>query len=233
MKNTKKKRNQPTPKQLGLTMYLELARLYPINTVGGKCLLLYYASRCDKYGRFHPGYDTICRETGLSDETVRVYNNKFKDAGVLSWEKGYKNVHMDNGIPNRYQLNPVAMRQVIESSTPNQSGMLLQGSTPDSQGSTPSSTPNQSGGKEHLLKEQVRRNTLKVLPDEYEKNNSAITPVKDRSLNPTPSRCAAPSPAASVPSTEPDLTPRQKLEQEVGAGTGACSKESSQLAAEW
>jgi hypothetical protein len=211
----KQKRNQPTAMQSGLTMFLELARLYPIAPVAGKLLILYYASRCDKYGRFHPGYETICKETGLSDETVRVYNNAFKNAGILSWAKGFKNQHMDHGIPNRYQLNPVEMRRVIESSTPNQSGMLEESSTPDSQGSTPGSTPdltgstpNQSGGKEQVEGTSLKKQSLKDVPPSLFHGNIDTHESASEC-------CAAPVAVLSTKSPEPELTPRQKLEAEL------------------
>jgi hypothetical protein len=212
------KRNQPTAKQSGLTMFLELARLYPINTVAGKLLILYYASRCDRNGRFHPGYETICKETGLSDETVRVYNKAFKNAGILSWAKGFKNQHMEHGIPNRYQLNPVEMRRVIESSTPNQSGMLEESSTPDSQGSTPDlesstpdltgSTPNQSGGKEQVEGTNRKKQYLKDVPPPFFRDHIDTHESASEC-------CAAPVAVLSTQNPKPELTPRQKLEAEL------------------
>jgi hypothetical protein len=170
----KNKRNQPTAKQSGLTMFLELARQCPCKTASQKHVLLYYASRVDKYGRCHPSRETICRETQLSKDTVTVANSALKAAGILTWEKGFKNQHMAAGVSNRYQLNATAMRKSAASSTSEQSVMLERSSTTELGSSTTEfecsttesagSTSEQSVTKEHLEGTSWKEHSSKYVP---------------------------------------------------------------------
>jgi hypothetical protein len=169
---TKKK---TTKKPLtGLVLYLTLARDIRCATNSQNHLLLYYASRCDKTGRFHPGLDTIMQETGLCEDTVTEVNRYFRDTlKILTWSKGYKNRHMEMGVSNHYQFNLTAMQQLVRSqpSTPAQTrsakrlaprnGRLAPRNVPPSTPETSGlALPAQSGSKNHKSKNQKSKDQL-------------------------------------------------------------------------
>jgi hypothetical protein len=164
-----------TPKKAltGLVLYLTLAREIRCATNSQNHLLLYYASRCDKNGRFHPGLDTIMRETGLCEDTINVVNAYLRDTlKILTWTKGYKNRHMDKGVPNHYQFNLTLMQRLVRSqpSTPDQTrsakrlaprnGRLAPRNVPPSTtepvGLAP---PIQSGSKNHVKNHEKNQST--------------------------------------------------------------------------
>lgn len=101
----------------GRWKYLKLAvGIHPKRKAFGYVLII-LADHADEKGVCFPPYETLMDRTGItSKNTISDALAYWKDAGVLTWQRGWANAHGSRA--NTYQLNADAMQAMIDLQNP-------------------------------------------------------------------------------------------------------------------
>lgn len=92
--------------------YIIAGRDARVSSMTGKCLLLYYCSNVSNKGTFFKSFLDICTDTKISESTVRRFNNRMRDMGVLSWVEGNSLTHK----ANEYTMHLPKMQEYVVNS---------------------------------------------------------------------------------------------------------------------
>ena len=116
----------------GSFKFLKLALLLRAPVPAYRHVLITLADYADgKTGIAYPGYDRLMSETGYaSKQTITNALQYWKKAGVLSWRKGWGNVHKQ--VPNIYRFHDDVIWRMLGT----QSGLILESPLSHSRKST-------------------------------------------------------------------------------------------------
>jgi hypothetical protein len=121
-------------------------------------ILITLAGYADAQGVCYPGYGRIMYDTGYtSDRTITSALKHWKDAGVLTWRKGWGNSHKQT--TNVYQFHETSMEALIveqEADSRNRTEPILETAlTPDETALTQSRNRTEGGMKPHSMRSKV------------------------------------------------------------------------------